>query len=137
MSRLKTQTVSEKIITTLSSKTVLKGTLKFTKPLKIKGKFEGEIESVGYLVVDEGAVVKAELKAVKIVIAGTVKGNVTASESVEVLSTGKVYGNIRTPELRIDDGVYFEGKSEMIKDADSIDIFSASASKIKDTVEWF
>lgn len=137
MSKIKTQPGSEKIITTLSSMTVLKGNLKFTKPLKIKGKFEGEIESTGYLFIDEGAQVKADLKVGKISIAGTVRGNITASDSVEVLSTGRVYGNIRTPELRIDDGVYFEGKSEMIKDADSIDVFSASASKIKDTVEWF
>ena len=48
-----------------------------------------------------------------------------ASEKLEMLATGQVFGNIRTAKLNIADGVVFEGKCEMITNPDTVDIFSA------------
>ncbi|HOV62401.1 MAG TPA: polymer-forming cytoskeletal protein [Spirochaetia bacterium] len=125
----------EKIYTTLGKETVFKGTMKFSKSLKIDGRFEGEIESSGFLYVEEGAEVRANIKVRSIVIGGVVHGNIVASEKLEMLASGKVFGNIRTAKLRIADGVVFEGKCEMIKDPDSVDIFIAPVEKLKKTVE--
>jgi len=125
----------EKIYTTLGKETVFKGTMKFSKSLKIDGRFEGEIESSGFLYVEEGAEVRANIKVRSIVIGGVVHGNIVASEKLEMLASGKVFGNIRTAKLRMADGVVFEGKCEMIKDPDSVDIFIAPVEKLKKTVE--
>lgn len=121
----------ERITTTLGKETVFSGTMRFSKSLKIDGKFEGEIISSGFLYIEEGAEVKADIKVKSIVIGGVVHGNIEATDKLEMLDSGKVYGNVRTAKLKIADGVVFEGKCEMIKDPESIDIFSATADKLK------
>ncbi len=104
------------MVTTVFSKdTEFNGELSFKKSLQINGNFEGEIVSGGFLVVGEGAVVKANIKAKTVIIIGTVHGNIEATTRLEIHATGKLYGNIRTAKLQIADGVVFEGKCEMIK----------------------
>jgi len=46
-----------------------------------------------------------------------------------------VYGNIRTAKLNIADGVVFEGKCEMIKNPEAVNIFSAPVEQIKKTTQ--
>ncbi|EMO64809.1 Polymer-forming cytoskeletal domain protein [Leptospira borgpetersenii serovar Pomona str. 200901868] len=46
---------------------------------------------------------------------GEITGNVIATQKLEMLSTGKVNGNIKTSKLQIADGVIFEGNCEMIQ----------------------
>jgi len=123
--------VHEKIVTTLGRETNFNGVLRFRDSLKIDGSFEGEIESPGFLYIENGATVKANIKVGAVVIGGVVRGNIEASERLEMLSTGKVFGNIRTAKLNIADGVVFEGKCEMIKEPDSVDIFSAPVEQTK------
>lgn len=106
---------AEKVNTVLSDTTSFNGIMKFKTSLKINGKFNGEIISEGFLIVGERATVKANIKADSVVIAGEVKGNVEARERLELLSTGKLYGNIKTKKLKMADGVIFEGKCEMIR----------------------
>ena len=125
----------DSIATTLGKETVFSGTMRFTSSLKIDGRFEGEIESSGCLHVEEGAHVQANIRVGSVVIGGVVYGNIIATEKLEMLSTGKVYGNVTTSRLKIADGVVFEGKCEMIKDPEDVDIFSSSAAKIKDTLQ--
>jgi cytoskeletal protein CcmA (bactofilin family) len=126
---------TEKISTTLGRETNFHGILKFRESLKIDGKFEGEIESPGFLYVENGAVVKANIKVGSIVIGGVVRGNVEASERLEMLATGQVYGNIRTAKLNIADGVVFEGKCEMIKGPENLSVFSAPVGELKKTLQ--
>ncbi len=52
-----------------------------------------------------------------------------------MLPTGKIYGNVRTAKLRIADGVVFEGKCEMIRNSDRVDIFSTGAAQLKKTIQ--
>jgi cytoskeletal protein CcmA (bactofilin family) len=99
--------------------------------LKIDGTFEGQIESPGFLYIENGATVKADIKVGSVVVGGVVRGNIEASERLEMLTTGRVFGNIRTAKLNIADGVVFEGKCEMIKNPDKLDIFSAPVGNIK------
>ncbi|TAL35591.1 MAG: polymer-forming cytoskeletal protein [Spirochaetes bacterium] len=96
------------------------GDLSFKKSLQINGYVEGEITSDGFLVIGDGAVVKANIKARTVIINGTVHGNIEATERLEIQPTGKLYGNIRTAKLKIADGVTFEGKCEMIRPAHKI-----------------
>jgi cytoskeletal protein CcmA (bactofilin family) len=125
----------EKITTTLGKETNFSGILKFRESLKIDGKFEGEIESPGFLYIENGAVVKANIKVGSVVVGGVVRGNIEASERLEMLATGRVYGNIRTAKLNIADGVVFEGKCEMIKNPEAVNIFSAPVEQLKKTAQ--
>ena len=126
---------TEIITTTLGKETSFSGIMKFTKSLKIDGHFEGQIESSGFLYIEAGAFVKADIRVRSIVIGGVVHGNIMAGEKLEMLSTGQVFGNITTAKLKIADGVVFEGKCEMLKDPDEVDIFAGSVEKIKSTAQ--
>ncbi len=121
----------ERITTTLGRETNFNGVLKFRDSLKIDGRFEGEIESAGFLYIENGAEVKANIRVGSVVIGGAVYGNIVATEKLEMLTTGQVFGNIRTAKLNIADGVVFEGKCEMIKSPEAVDIFSAAVEEIK------
>lgn len=121
--------------TRLGRETSLKGRLKFTESVTISGKFEGHIDAEGFLYVEEGADVRADIKAGTIIIGGVIRGNVEATTRLEMLPSGKIYGNVRTAKLRIADGVVFEGKCEMIRNSDRVDIFSAPASQLKKTIQ--
>jgi cytoskeletal protein CcmA (bactofilin family) len=103
------------VATVFGKDTEFFGDLSFSDSLQIDGRFEGEIRATGHLVVGEGAEIKANVTARSIILRGTVYGNVEATERLEIDTTGKLYGNIRTAKLKIADGVLFEGKCEMIK----------------------
>ncbi len=77
----------------------------------------------------------AEIKVGSIVVSGTVKGNVEALIQTEISATGKIIGNLRTAQLRIEDGTVFEGKVEMLKNSDGIDIFLATPTQLKQSLE--
>lgn len=123
--------IKEKIKTILGNQTNFNGIMRFRDSLKIDGSFQGEIISKGFLYIESGAVVKADIRVGSIVIGGIVQGNIEASERLEMLSTGQVFGNIRTAKLKIADGVVFDGKCEMIRNPDKIDIFSNTVEDIK------
>jgi len=90
-----------------------KGVLKFSRPLKIFGKFEGEIRGGESLEVGPNAKIHAHIEAAHVLVYGQVVGNVVASEKVQLKAGAKLIGNIRSPKLEIDDGVIFEGQCEM------------------------
>ena len=124
-----------KVATTLGRKTNFRGTMQFKESLRIDGKFEGSIQSDGHLYIEKGAIINADIKVGSLVIGGIVRGNVEAKRKLELLSTAKLFGNIRTAKLKIDDGVLFEGKCEMIKNVDTINIFTNKLDEIKKTVK--
>lgn len=115
------------IATTFGSQTSFAGILRFKDSLRIKGSFEGEIDAMGRLYIDADAVVNARrIRATNVVVGGTVRGDIEAADRLEMLSTAKVYGNVRTAKLRIADGVVFEGSCEMIRDPAAFDPFAAT-----------
>jgi cytoskeletal protein CcmA (bactofilin family) len=126
---------SERITTTLGRETEFNGVMRFRDSLKIDGTFSGEIVSSGFLYVEQGASITANIRVGSVVVGGTVKGNIDATEKLEMLATGKVYGNIRTAKLKIADGVVFEGKCEMIRNPQAINVFSGSVEQLKKTAQ--
>lgn len=126
---------NERISTTLGKGTNFNGTMRFTKSLKIDGRFEGRIESEGFLYIEEGARVEADIKVGSIVVGGTVRGDIYAKEKLEMLSTGQVFGNVQTAKLKIADGVVFEGKCQMIKEPGQVDIFSTPVPQLKESIQ--
>jgi cytoskeletal protein CcmA (bactofilin family) len=125
----------ERAATTLGRETEFKGTMRFRDSLRIEGKFTGEIISSGFLYIDQGAVVHANIRVSSIVVGGIVYGNVEASGKLEMLSTGRVFGDIKTAKLKIADGVVYEGRCEMIRGPEKIDVFSARPDEIKKSAQ--
>ncbi|MFH2114056.1 MAG: polymer-forming cytoskeletal protein [Spirochaetota bacterium] len=116
------------ITTVLGTGTILSGTLRFEKSLMIRGRFEGDIEAKGDLYIDEGAQVSAgKVKALSIVVAGSVRGDLEAVDKIELRSAAQVHGNVRSAKLRIADGVLFEGRCEMVKTSAAFDPFAVKA----------
>jgi cytoskeletal protein CcmA (bactofilin family) len=107
------------ISTVFDKDTHFEGTLEFSKPLQINGIFEGEIISDGILLVGETAHIKANIRAGTVIVGGKVTGNIEALDKLEMLESGRVYGNIRTVKLQIADGVVFDGICEMINPGQS------------------
>jgi len=105
------------IATIFGRETSFHGVLEFEKPLQINGFFEGEIKTQGTLLIGVGAVVKADIQAGTVIVGGEVTGNIIATKKLEMLGSGKVYGNIKTAKLHIADGVVFDGNCEMMNDA--------------------
>ena len=126
---------SERSTTTLGRETDFNGVMRFKDSLKIDGTFSGEIVSTGFLYVEQGATITANIRVGSVVIGGTVKGNIEATEKLEMLATGKVYGNIRTAKLKIADGVVFEGKCEMIRNPQAVNVFSGPVDQLKKNLQ--
>ncbi len=90
------------------------GKLTFRGPVKIEGEADGEI-SADEIVISASAVVSARIEASRITIAGTVSGEVTARERLELLATARVQCTISTPTLVLNEGARFEGDCKMLK----------------------
>jgi cytoskeletal protein CcmA (bactofilin family) len=89
---------------------VIKGEITSAEDLTINGRVEGTID-VGdhHLTVGAGASITAPLVARAITISGTVKGNVTARDRIEVRETGSVDGDLRAPHLAVCAGAVLAG----------------------------
>jgi len=127
--------MAENNSTVLGSETSFRGTMRFNDSLKIDGFFEGNIESNGSLYIEKDAEVRARIKVGTIIVGGKVIGNIEASEKLEMLESGKIFGNVRTPNLKVAEGVEFDGECEMIRNPEDIDIFSATVSQLKQSVK--
>lgn len=103
----------DKIDTVIGRETEIKGTVTAKGVVRVDGKIEGHIVNQGDVVVGEGAVILAEIKARHVTVAGEIRGNITAEGKLEILGSGKVHGNIQVQNLVIGEGAVFRGKSEM------------------------
>jgi len=104
---------AQPVTTLLGKGSEFEGKLSFEGTVRVDGKLTGEIFTDDVLIVGEGAEVNAEVTVGAIVIQGIVRGNITAKRSVEIHSPGKVKGNINTPSLFIEKGVFFDGQCQM------------------------
>ncbi|MGJ3241095.1 MAG: bactofilin family protein [Anaerolineae bacterium] len=113
--------------TVLSASTVLEGSLKSEGNIRLDGQFSGKLDITGNILVGETAEIHADIEARNISIAGTVRGNVTGNK-VQLLKTGRIWGDIQSNSLTTEEGAFIEGKITMHSipvhniDDDSIDI---------------
>ena len=102
-----------KTVTVIGSKAVFKGELNFKNTLRIDGKFEGKVKTSGELIAAEEANILAEIEAGIVICKGKIRGNIIASQKVEIHSTSKILGDVHTPALMIELGAVFKGESNM------------------------
>lgn len=90
----------------------LKGIISFDGEIRIDARLEGEIHTKGTVVIGEHAVIEGDIHADVVISRGTVTGNVTASEKVQLLAPGVLIGTIKTPLLSVEEGVRLSGNCE-------------------------
>ena len=107
----KKQAPIDKIETVIGFNTNFKGRLVCDGSVRIDGICEeGVIETVGNIVVGPQAKVAADLIAKNVSISGAVTGNIKASGRLEILSTGKVWGDVDAGSFLLDNEAHFQGK---------------------------
>ena len=90
-----------------------KGELEFEDTMRIDGKFNGSITSKNELIVGDSANIEGDIHVGRIAISGTVIGKIKADQRVEIHRNGKVYSDIDTPALIIEEGAIFQGNCVM------------------------
>ena len=94
--------------------TSVSGDAEFKGMLRIDGRFTGRVRSEkGSLIVSAGGVVEANIEVASAKINGTVRGDINATGRIEFGRSARVYGNLQTPALVIEDGAIFEGSCRM------------------------
>ena len=98
---------------------VVKGDVIGNEDLTIFGQFEGSLSLQGHCVtVGPEGKVKGDIQASRVIIYGSVHGNVTVKERVEIYKTGHVVGDLVAPGISIEDGAYYKGKIEILRDGE-------------------
>jgi cytoskeletal protein CcmA (bactofilin family) len=101
-----------KIETLVGPNAYFRGEIQSDGGVRIDGIFEGDIDITGNLVIGEGAKIVAEIKANNISISGAVKGNINGNR-VEILETGRVWGDLTINSLLLNEGAYLRGQTTM------------------------
>ena len=92
---------------------VFKGLLGFEGTVCIDGKFEGQVDTIGTLIIGEAGEITADIDAGTVICKGKVKGDVTATIKVEMHPLSKITGNVKSPSLSIEIGAKVEGSIDM------------------------
>lgn len=119
ISKKESNTNSGEINAFLGKGTDFNGKLTFEGTVRLDGKFSGEIFSPGILIIGESANVSADINVNTLILSGELTGNIEAKTRVEIHAPGKLYGNITSPVLVIDEGVIFDGSCSMKKKDDN------------------
>ena len=128
--------IEKRNVTVFGEETGFNGVLEFKDRLVLTGKFTGKINAPqGELEIAKNAVCNVDnIEANSIVVSGNVKGNMNASERVEICSGSVVEGNITTARIRIANNVEFKGEVSMLEKEPDIDLFSVASAEYKQAV---
>lgn len=105
----------------------LQGELRFETTFRVDGKLTGTVESSGTLVVGGNGEVDGELRVGEALISGLVKGKIIAQRRIQIAPAGRVYAELSTPALVIEDGAFFEGPCAMTRPASASEAKPAKA----------
>jgi cytoskeletal protein CcmA (bactofilin family) len=105
----------KKLTAFLDEGSEIEGKYTFNGTVLLNGKFQGEIASPDTLIIGERGVVNATVRAGTLVVNGELVGDVHASERVELAGRARVFGDLESPVLVLEEGVIFEGRCRMPK----------------------
>ncbi len=104
----------DKIETIIGPNTNFDGRMKCDGNVRIDGVCEGGvIETVGNVIVSPNAMVAADIVARNVSVSGAVTGKIKASGRLEILSTGRVWGDVEVGSFLLDEDGYFRGQLVM------------------------
>jgi len=101
---------------TIGKSLVIKGEVTGSESLYIDGRVEGSINLAGNRVtIGRNGVVAANINAREIVVLGKVRGNLTASDRVDIRNDGSLTGDVVAARISIEDGAFFKGGIDIQK----------------------
>lgn len=104
---------AERVTSVLGPGINWQGNLRGAGGIRIEGNYEGEIAIRGLVVIGEtGRVTCENLRANTVVVAGAVRGNITA-EKIEIRATGRVWGDVTTVAFATEEGAFLRGQVRM------------------------
>jgi cytoskeletal protein CcmA (bactofilin family) len=105
---------------TIGKSLIVKGEVSGSESLYIDGKVEGAINLPGNRVtVGRNGQVAANITAREVVVLGKVRGNIQASDRVDIRSEGSLTGDVAAARISIEDGAYFKGGIDIRKPGDT------------------
>ncbi len=102
-----------KVATLIAPGSKVTGKISGAAEVVVEGELEGELRVDGGAVVGTGGIVRGEIAARSVRVAGKVVGNIRGAERVEVLASGSLEGDVSAPRVVIAEGAFFKGKVEM------------------------
>ncbi|HUA99151.1 MAG TPA: polymer-forming cytoskeletal protein [Terracidiphilus sp.] len=121
---------------TISKGLSIKGEITGTESLYIDGKVEGSVSLAGNRVtVGRNGQVAANVTAREVVILGKIRGNVTASDRVDIRAEGALSGDVTAARISIEDGAYFKGGIDIRKAEVAKPVAAASANSAAPAAE--
>ncbi len=99
--------------TVIGSNSETEGSFTSSGNVRMDGKFTGSLEIEGNILIGESADIRADINARNISIAGAVRGNV-AGDKVQLLRTGRIWGDISAVALTTEEGAFIDGKITMM-----------------------
>ncbi len=91
----------------------IEGEITSDEEVVVAGTVRGKLSVDGAVTIEAGAVVEADVGASSLSVGGQVTGNVAASERVDLLSGGRLVGDVKAARLTIADGASFKGNVDM------------------------
>ena len=91
------------------------GKLIFHEPIRIEGRFRGEVRSPDLVVVGEEGMIEGKVFAARLLVMGELRGDVVGCERMVVGPRAKFYGNIETRNLAVSEGAYLEANVRMTR----------------------
>ncbi len=104
---------ADKIENVVGRSCTVHGDLLADGAFRVDGTIEGSVESKASVVVGESGTVKGNVKAVDVLVAGKIHGNVCTTGHLDIMSTGVIEGDIDAKSLRVEIGGVFAGTSRM------------------------
>lgn len=101
---------SKDVETVIGSTVKVEGNFVGSGDIVVEGHVAGSMKTSKNLRIGEQAVIKADIEAANIIVAGEVRGHVTCSGRVEILASGKIFGNVDTQTIAVAHGAVLHGK---------------------------
>src|SRR6266568_205435 len=96
-------------VTVIGQGIFLRGSIRGEGDLEIRGRIEGDVEVGGEVTIADGALIKADVTARRIIVRGAVAGNLTGEDGVRLEEGARVVGDVRGASIGIAEGALLRG----------------------------
>jgi cytoskeletal protein CcmA (bactofilin family) len=114
-----------RVDTMIGQEASLRGSYNSKHSIRVDGEIYGNVTSEDGVIVGDKGMIRGNLTGKSILISGKVKGNIRASQRLEIQSSAEVEGDISAPVIVIEDGAMFDGNCQMEEAGKVVDILKA------------
>ena len=98
------------MISVISERTVIHGSIDNAKAIRIEGTIIGNIEQAETVVIGMTGTIRGNVNTKKLIVFGHIEGDISASEAVVIKCSGQITGRLNTENLSMDEGGIYEGE---------------------------